>query len=300
MMTLPNFLVIGAAKCGTTSLYHYLRMHPSIFMSDEKEPHFFAWVGNPPKHQGPGDEEADARTIHDRRTYEALFDPVTTETALGEASIFYLYHPWVAECIHKSIPDARLIALLRNPIERAYSAFMHCVRDGRETTADFSEGLALEARRLHDNWEPLWGYKDAGLYHRQLERYYETFPRDQIRVYLYDDLEREPERMLRNIYQFLDVDDDFEGDLTTRHNVSGVTRSRFLTVLIKQPGSLKTVYQKIVPPDRRFKITERVKQWNIDKVGMPKAARQNLIAEFRDDILKLEGLIGRDLSHWLV
>ena len=230
--------------------------------------------------------------------YEALFDPVTVETAIGEASNNYIYNPWVAECIRRAIPDVRLIAVLRNPIERAFSAYMHVVRDGRETASDFREGLALEAQRIRDNWQPMWAFKDVGLYHRQLDRYYRTFPREQIRVYLYDDLSSDPGSMLRDIYRFLQVDDRFEGDMATRYNVSGVTRSRFITQLIRRQSPLKTAYQWIVPEEARLKITERIKNWNVGKISMPADARRQLAAAYHDDILKLEDLIGRDLSHW--
>jgi hypothetical protein len=104
--------------------------------------------------------------------------------------------------------------------------------------------------------------------------------------------------MLRDIYRFLGVDDSFEGDTATCHNVSGVTRSRFLTQMIRRRSVLKAVYQRVVPLGTRRKLTARLKEWNVSKVAMPEDARQQLVAAFRDDIVKLEELIRRVLSHW--
>ncbi len=297
-MTLPNFLIIGAAKSGTSSLYKYLSAHPEIFVPDFKEPSFFSWEDNRPCHRGPGDKGADGGVVCDRSAYEAMLDPVSAEKAFGDASVNYIYYPWAAENIHRTIPGVRLIVVLRNPVERAYSSFMPLVRDGRETTDDFNRGLALEEERLRDNWQPLWAYKDAGLYRQQLEHYYRLFPLAQIRVYLYEDLSKDPGSMLRDIYRFLGVDDSFEGDTATCHNVSGVTRSRFLTQMIRRRSVLKAVYQRVVPLGTRRKLTARLKEWNVSKVAMPEDARQQLVAAFRDDIVKLEELIRRVLSHW--
>jgi len=297
-MTLPNFLIIGGPKCGTTSLYQYLRGHPAIFMPDHKEPRFFAFQGNPPHHDGPKDGPGDADTVTEIQDYEALFEPVTSETAIGEATVFYLYYPWVAERVRDLIPDARLIALLRNPVERAYSAFMHCTREGLETTSDFREALALEEVRLKSNWSPIWSYQGCGQYHDQLVRYYEKFPRGQIRVYLFEDLTNDPEAVLQDVYDFLEVDKNFEAKVGTRHNATGITRSNLLANFIDRPSLLKSAYQRIIPRDLKLRLTNRVKRWNLDRPPFPEDARRELAVAFRDEITKLEDLIGRDLSHW--
>ncbi len=189
-MTLPNFLIIGAAKSGTTSLYVYLMQHPEIYMSPVKETHFFSFDSESKMTKGPGDPIHKA--ITDFNEYQALFDGVTDEKAIGEASTSYLYRPEAPGRIHKILPDAKLIAILRNPADRAFSAYMHVVRDERETAKDFAEALSYEENRKAAGWEPIWHFTSVGHYYEHLKRYYDLFHPDQIKVYLHEDLNDHP------------------------------------------------------------------------------------------------------------
>ncbi|MGL6339568.1 MAG: sulfotransferase family protein, partial [Waterburya sp.] len=140
---MPNFLIIGAAKAGTTALHEYLQQHPQIYLTPTKETNFFAFEGEIINFQGTGDEALKDFSITDLNTYQAEFEQVTQELAIGEACPSYLYYPQAATRIKQYIPDARLIVILRNPVERAYANFLHIVRDDRETHRDFA--LALQA-----------------------------------------------------------------------------------------------------------------------------------------------------------
>ena len=174
---LPNFLVIGAGKSGTTSLYYYLRQHPEIFMSPVKEPGFFALEGHPLDFRGPGDERLRETTATTLESYEKLFSEARGESAVGESSVLYLYDGNAHESIARHIPDVKLLAVLRNPVDRAYSAFLHRTRDGYETCATFEEALAAEPQRAADGWYYGWRYREYGFYHRSLVRYYDRFDR---------------------------------------------------------------------------------------------------------------------------
>ena len=174
-MTMPNFFIVGAQKAGTTSLYYYLKQHPQIYMSPRKEPHFFE--GMHWDFYRPGRM---ALPVTDLADYQALFEGVTDEKAIGEASASYLYSPKAPTLIKRSIPYARLIAILRNPADRAYSNFLHCVRAGRESIVDFAEALRVEEGRIKGNWGPLWHYKQKGFYYAQVKRYLDTFGRDPV------------------------------------------------------------------------------------------------------------------------
>ena len=129
-MTMPNFLIIGAMRAGTTSLYHYLKQHPQVYMSPVKEPRFFALEGEKPDPGRPTDERLMNHSITDIEAYRALFQAVSKETAIGEASPLYLYSPKAPERIRHYIPDAKLIAVLRDPVERAYSHFLDIFMTG--------------------------------------------------------------------------------------------------------------------------------------------------------------------------
>jgi hypothetical protein len=299
-VTLPNFLVIGASKSGTTSLYYYLQQHPDVYMSPVKEPRFFALEGRKLDFRGPGAQERINRwAVTDIEEYRALFEGVEGEKAIGEASPTYLHSPQAPGRIKHYVPEARLIALLRNPVQRAYSAYVQHVRDGREPLS-FSEALREEEGRLRDNWSPGWGYKRIGFYHRHLKRYYEMFGEERIKVYLYEELSEDPVGVSRDIFRFLGVDDAFEPDTSLRHNPSGIPRSRALLGLVKRPNAVKSALKPLLPGGVRKRISVNVQNWMLEKAPpLPEEARGELAEAYREDILGLQDLIGRDLSGWL-
>jgi hypothetical protein len=228
-MAIPNFIIVGAAKAGTTAIYHYLLQHPQVYLTPLKETNYFALAGQQLAFRGPGDEDYVNRlSITDEASYRSQFDGVRDEIAIGEASPLYLYHPQAAARIHDALPDAKIIAILRNPIDRAYSAFLHLVRDNREVHRDFEQALAQEPARIADNWEHIWHYLSMGRYYEQVKRYYDTFPHEQVRVYLYRDLRTDCTTLLRDTLNYLQVDPDFRFDTATRYNeatLSGCARA---------------------------------------------------------------------------
>lgn len=295
-MTMPNFLVIGAAKAGTTALYYYLKQHPQIYMSPEKEPKFFALEGDKLDFRGPGDREnINKSAITDIETYRQLFKGVTNEIAIGEASPLYLYSPKAAERIKKYIPHAKLIAILRNPIERAYSGYIMHVREGRETAKDFAEALQEEETRILNNWG--WGhYVNVGFYHTQLKRYLDLFDREQIRVYLYEDLKTNPISLVQDIFRFLGVDDTFLPDTSLKYNVAGVPKNDALKALIKNLNPVKPAMNFLLPDKLRHYVRSKI----FEKPPLLSPdIHQNLIEVYREDILNLQNFLQRDLSQWL-
>jgi len=300
-MTLPNFLIIGAAKSGTSALYHYIRQHPDIYMSPRKETHFFAFENGNPSTNGPGDTIPGAITRLEE--YLKLFENVKNEKIVGEASPTYIYLPRACERIKFHIPDVQMIAILRNPVDRAYSAYMHLIRDGREPISDFSQALKVEEERIEANWGPIWHYKRGGLYFEQVKRYYETFEKDQLRIYLHEDLDSAPQNVLKDVFDFLEVSDSWMPDVSVRPNVSGVPKSTHLHALMHflflKPNLLKTVSRKIIPEQIRWRVTTQMRTLNMAKRLMAPDVRFQLKEFFREDIQNLSQLIDRDLSHWL-
>jgi hypothetical protein len=301
-MTLPNFLVIGAAKSGTSALHSYLWQHPDIYMSPNKEPNYFALVGRPPAFTGPGDDIINTRSVTDPVRYSELFEGATTEALIGESSNLYLYHPDAAERIFQAIPRVKLIAVLRNPIERAFSSYLHTKRDGREPEATFAAALADEPRRIAANWGHLWHYRSVGFYGRQLRRYYDRFPREQIAVYLYEDFDRDPAGTLADMFRFLGVDPSFTPDTGLRYNVSGKARIPWLQTWLTKPNGLKSALKPLLPAYTRQRLVQRAMQVNVDPGERPQldaADRRDLAGGYEADIHDLQTLIGRDLSGWL-
>jgi Sulfotransferase family len=303
-MTMPNFLIIGAAKCGTDSLYSYLAQHPQIYMSSNKEPMFFVAEG---RGDIPYCGTKDRWTIEywdcwvnalDR--YHALFDGVSNEIAIGEASTWYIYDEQAPARICHHVPEVKLIAVLRNPVDRAYSAYTMLRRDGREQIRDFSSALGAENERIASGWEPMWHYRSMGFYFKQLERYYHAFDPAQIRVVLYDDFSAQPHEIVRSLFGFLGVDDGFEVDVSERHNVSLVPRNSTYHNLIAGPSPLKAALKYVVPGNLRYRVKTRLLADNFVKPApLPLDVRRQLMDAFRPDILQLQELIGRDLSGWL-
>ena len=296
-MTLPNFFVIGAASSGTTSLYHYLKQHPQVFMSPVKEPHFFSFAG---KEFGPTTIEGyRERKIDSLEMYQALFQEVSGEIAIGEVSPSYLYTPGTPEHIRQSVPNAKLIAILRNPVDRAYSNYMRCVRQDLEPIIDFAEALRQEPIRIQNNWSPKWFYKWKGFYYEQLKRYFEVFEKDQIVACLYEDLSNGSVNLMSNLFRFLGVASTFVPNTSEKKNVSFIPKNRSLQAFITKRNPVKSIIKPLIPEKLRQGAVNKLKRWNQCKPELSLDIRKQLIQEYREDILNLQDLIQRDLSKWL-
>lgn len=297
-MTLPNFLILGAAKAGTTALYSYMQQHPAIFMSPVKETNFFALEGQPLDFCGPGDP-INKWSITDLADYERMFDDVGTATAVGEASPLYLYSPRAPERIRHYVPDAKLIAILRDPVDRAYASFLFMQRELREPLDDFAAALAAEPERKAAKWEHTWYYRELGFYAQQLQRYVDCFPAEQIKVVFYQDFRADATAVLADIFRFLNVDDQFVPDMRLQPNKSGVPQNRTLQRLLKGRNPVKMAVKPFIPQRLRRQWQNDLRNRNLVKPQLDPAVRRDLIAQFRPDIEALQTLTGRDLSAWL-
>src|SRR5688572_7236816 len=195
-MGLPEFIIIGAAKCGTTSLAQYLTQHPQIYFCPEKEPNYFAFAGERLPEPGPASSKIlqqllYAYSVTDYDRYLSLFRDAPAGKVVGEASVRYIYHAQTAYRLKEKIPQARLVAVLRDPVSRLYSHYCMNVQYQLEPLG-LEEALEAEAARCEAKWGYDWHYVGVGRYAEQLKRYYEVFDRSQIRVFLYDDFVKQP------------------------------------------------------------------------------------------------------------
>lgn len=296
---LPTFLVIGAMKAGTTALYGMLDAHPEVFMSPVKEPNFFAFAGRDLNFQAPIDRRPDGvnhTSVTDRDAYEALFAGADPQQPRGEASHTSLYWPDAAENIRRWVPDARLVAILRHPVERAYSEYMHFVRDGDEPIRDFGAALDAESERIAANWA-LGRYVDRGRYDEHLARYLDRFPRKQLLVILHDDLVADPEGVASRLFRHIGADPSVDPALERRVNASGVPQNRWLHRALT---GLQPVREALAPvlPDALVNAANALKNRNLDKPPMDVAVRARLEDTFRPHVRRLEALLDRDLSVW--
>jgi len=295
----PNFFVIGAGKSGTTSLYHYLKQHPQIFMSPVKEPKYFALAGRDLNFTGPGDKRVIPQTANTVEAYLDLFKDVGDESIIGEASTVYLNTGDTARKIAEQVPHAKLVAILRHPADRAYSAYMHLRRDGYEKLETFSAALDAEPQRISDGYYYHWHLRSRGYYGRQLKTFYEQFQRSQIKVYLYEDFMESPRLMLSDIFQFLGVNESFKPDISARHNQSGIPRNQSLQNFLTRSHPVKQWAKRVIPERIGHRMISGMQRRVVSTPGLSPEIRARLTEDYRSDILALQDLIRRDLSHWL-
>jgi hypothetical protein len=296
-MTMPNFLVIGAPKAGTTTLNDALSQHPEIYMSPVKEAGFFWAYNQPIDFRAPGAVNLRNRLVTDLISYQELFKDVAGQKAIGEASVRYLASPQSPSLIRQFVPHARLIASLRQPADRAFSEFSHQLRDGIEPCKTFAEAIEQERRGARDHWIAC-RYLHLGFYARSLKRYLENFDRAKLHISLLEDLQTDPQGLMRELFSFLEVEETFTPDLSHKHNVSGVIRNPALRFVWTRSKNLRASLRRFLPPRFRHTASEWVIQ-DLVKLPFHPELRAELTDYYRQDILQLEDLIQRDLSHWL-
>lgn len=301
-MHLPDLFIIGAPKCGTTALYDTLKQHPQVYMSPVKEPFFFAFEGEPPLFPGAAGAFFRRAAVWRPHEYAQLFAGVTNERVIGEASATYLASPLAARRIRQNLPSSRIVAILRQPAERAYSAYTFLRQVGFEPLRTFQEALAQEELRIKAGWISILNYKANSYYYDQLAVYYDLFPREQIKVYLYEDWRDTPQAMLRDLFRFLEIDENFVPEIQ-RSNVTRLPKNRRLHHLAAHSGRIERRLPFLPGPARRaiHSVLRRLdERFNLaPPPPLDSEMRARLTADFREDILKLEDLLERDLSHWL-
>lgn len=284
----PDFFVVGAPKAGTTALYMYLTQHPKVFMPEVKEPHFFY------------DREAPGSPVlgkGDLEGYLRLFEGIGEDVAAGEGSTTYLQLANAPGEIRRLQPRAKAVMILRDPVARAYSQYWNQVRDGREPLG-FEEALRAEPERIRrGKWSGFY-YVECGRYAEQVARYFETFGRESVKVFLFEDLNRDAAAVCRETFEFLGVDSDVPLEAGERYNRSGPPRSRLLARALGDPR-VKAAVGRSVPPGLKRRAGEWLRNKNAKPVPeMDPRTRGMLREAFEEDVLRLEGMIGRDLSAW--
>ena len=295
----PNFLIIGAAKAGTTALYHQLNSHPEIFMSAQKELNYFALKDHEINFTGPGDMDGIHRTSITKKEEYLSFFSAKHQKVIGEVSPLYLYSPMAPKNIFQHIPNVKIIVCLRNPVHRAFSAFMHLRRDKREMINNFQTAFNLDEERKNNGWAEIWHYRSMGLYGKQLQRYFSLFNKEQILCLIYEDFLKYPENTLKSICEFLGVNSSHNFDSEAKYNKSGIPRFQFLHQILIRPNLLKKVLKNFLPKELRTHLREKLINLNLNSQDSLSSEQiQHLYPYFEKDINRTELLINRDLDHW--
>lgn len=293
-ITKPDFFVVGAPKCGTTSLYKYLQDHPQIFLPEKKELHYFSRSQIWSNSNGPGDESAVASICLDIDGYRAQYASCPVTKIAGEVSPSYLFYSQVAEDIKAYNKDAKIVVILRNPAKKAFSQYCHMLRSGQETL-EFVDALEQENARISQGWNDMWYYTRGAMYSEGVQEYYDVFGRQNVEVLLFEELAAHPQEVMKKLFKFLGVEESSNIETGTVFN-EGAGKSRFgkggMSLLRNE--KFKKVIRSFVPRQHLKRLESIAMKFLFEK--KPKMSRtvyKKLIADFDDDIVKLERLLNR-------
>jgi Sulfotransferase family len=299
----PDVLIIGAPKAGTSALHAALTQHPEIYASPVKEPKYYmCWDAPPPAYRGPGDAHSNQEWIWRRADYEALFREAPKDAQRLESTPFYLYMPGARRRIAEELPEAKLIVIVRDPIDRAYSNWMHLWVDGLEPISDFVEAWHAEDRRVADGWAPFWHYHRLGRYGEQLADLFELVEREKVFVLRYWQLVSHPDETLNRVARFLGIADDQVATIppdNARPFVEPGLRTSVLGRVIRA-GATAASY---APPEvwrRASKPLVGLLQHGgrSQRPNLAPEQRTALLGDCLDDIALLEQTLGESFEDW--
>ena len=300
---MPDFLIIGAPKAGTSALHAALAQHPQLHMSTAKEPKYFLCGDRPPPaYRGPGDAHSNQEWIWRRDDYQALFEPTGQDVVCGESTPFYLYQESAHRRIAAMLPDVKLIAVLRDPIDRAYSNWMHLWSDGLEPLSDFTQACAAEQRRIAAGWAPFWHYREMGRYGHQLTHLYGLFDPDRVLLLRYRELVDEPGPTLDRVCAFLDV---AQGQVAavpaenSRPFVPAGPRAAVGGRLVRAGARAGA----LLPPQVWRQVSKPLTDWlqqdrTARRPSLSPEQRDQLLQPLLPDIAQLETITGQSFDEW--
>ena len=295
---LPNFFIAGVSRSGTTSLYHYMSQHPLIDFPELKEPRYFSHGSVVLPQKGPGDYTVDQKLVATWDDYCAIYEGLEN-TFIGDASSEYLYNykSVIPETL-KRLGDIPIILMLRNPVDRSYSAYNNLVRDGRETLP-FEQALEKEEERKEANFDEMWHYTSVSRYSKSVYAFKANFSK--VKVLIFEEFIENPEKYVAEIFDFMGAPQLERVNTAITYSKSGKPKSKLITLLFGRNSSLGNTIRNIV-----FSILGRT---NVEKLGkylisvnkeLSKDIRIRLFEYFASDIEELEKVLGRDLNLWKI
>ncbi len=313
MKKIPNFFIVGAPRTGTTSLYFYLKSHPQVYMSPIKEPNFFAKDLKLSDFRGGYKEPlmfnlnkyfskkvldfVHLAYITDIEMYLKLYKDVKNEIAIGEASTSYLYSKVAAKEIYKFNNDAKIIILLRNPVERAFSHYLMNLQIGLTDNFNFLSDFYQDLKVNKKGWGISHLYFELGLYYEMVNRYLEIFPKENVKIIIFEEFKKKPKKVFWEILKFLNLRKDYNVDLTKKYNISNIPKNPKLHKKIK---FIAIPFKRILPDKIKNKIKNFYNKFIFveKKIYLTKKEKSQIFKFFENDINKLEHLLNMDLSIW--
>lgn len=289
----PNFFIVGAPKCGTTSLANWLSRHPKVYMSPIKEPHFF-------------NIDLSYRNVPEKKKYIKLFDKVSTkQKAIGEASVFYLFSNTAIPSIESCITSPKYIVMVRNPVDMAYSLHEQQLVAGNEHIKEFEKAWEESEHRAHGkevtSWcrEPrLLAYKEVCKLGGQIARLYDLVPKDRVKIVVLDDLKQSPKKEYEAVIRFLGVESDGRSEFPV-HNTAKRRKSKLLRRVTKAINSVKQSLGLYWLGTGIMDGLDELNKEYRERPPLSRRVRKRVADYFKDDVYRLSELLSRDLTHWV-
>jgi len=285
-----QLMIVGAEKSATSSLAHYLEQHPNICSHEQREMTYFV-----------NDKEY---TQGYEKIYPRYFAKCQTESSILLAkSVGVMYWSQVVDRLWHHNPECHLVAVLRNPVDRAYSAYWYARRMGWEDLKSFEEAIAAEPIRLKENGikRRHCTYLDRGLYYKQITKLLEKFGKDKIHLFLFEDLKNEPVTLCCELYKIMGIDSTFTPSVKVKHNESMSARSEKLAQFISSRASILKLLKRLVSDDLAVKAKGKIRSFNNKQFSPPPMnplTRKNLIEYFEPFNKELSKVIDRNLTSW--
>lgn len=290
-----DFMVVGAARSGTTSLYHYLKGHPGIFLPEVKEPNFFSNVTsvNDSDYEIPEPGISyHMKVIRSEEVYKELFQSAEPDQLKGDVSPSYLSNASTARRIYEHNPDAKIIMTLRNPVRRAFSHYLMNVASGYDKNESFD--LALQAETLQA-WSGGNDYLGWSSYADKVRSYFDVFPREHIMLLIFEEWVSDPAKTIEQVFEFLEVDRTFSPDFEQKHNEKIAYKNLKALNFLRKPG-IKKVVEKMMPKGTRDKLKESLFQTDNMQIDLDAELETKLLEHFRPDVEALESITGKSLT----
>jgi hypothetical protein len=301
---LPQFVIAGAPKAGTTALHGALATHPGLYLSPVKEPKYYMTDGRPPRRsdqRGPGDAHSAGEWIWRREDYLALFDGAPPGAVRGESTPFYFYDRAAQARLAADVPAVLVVVVVRDPVDRAYSNWVHLRADGLEPEADFLAAVRKEEERIAAGWAPFWHYRGLSRYGAQLRDLLRHLPRQQVFLLRYRELVDSPRATLDRVSAFLGVAPGVAHTVAPENvkpYVPDTRHYRLLAPLVRAGAELGAhlpprVWRQVSRP-----LVAGLHSRHASRPHLPAEARREVLEPLLEDIALLEDLTGRSFADW--
>jgi hypothetical protein len=299
MKNTPNFFIVGGPKCGTTAMVEFLRTHPEVFICEPKEPNFLA------------DNMPDLKFVDSEIEYLNLFKNAAKAKIIGDASIFYMFSKIAIKNIFDLNPDAKILVMLRNPLEMVPSFHQQILFTLDEDEKDFEKALEKESLRKENLHIPkhcrstkLLHYSEIAKYGEQLENIYQFFPSEQVKILLFDDFKNNNRKCYLEVLKHLELDDDGRVDFP-RINEAKKAKNKIINRIVNRPPKFAKTLAKFArrilnrPRLGILNTLDHMNRDKLDKKPISKKAKQKLIDIYISDIKKTEIILKTDLRFWV-